>query len=233
MMIEVENLSKTFDKDAVGVEILREISLTIHEGEFVSIMAPSGMGKSTLLHILGCLDKPTAGTYRLDGVPVHDMDDDDLSKVRNKKIGFVFQAFHLLPRMTAWENVILPLIYSDSKEDMKAKAVRVLTSVGLADRVNHFPRELSGGQRQRVAIARALVNSPRIIFADEPTGNLDSSSGTEIMKIFRQLHAAGTTLVVVTHDRDVALHADRIIGMKDGSISQDQPTRSGSAEFAP
>lgn len=232
-MIEVENLSKTFDKEAIRVQVLRGISLTIREGEFVSLMAPSGMGKSTLLHILGCLDKPTAGTYRLDGVPVHDMDDDDLSKVRNEKIGFVFQAFHLLPRMTAWENVILPLIYSDMKEDMKAKAIRVLTSVGLADRVNHFPGELSGGQRQRVAIARALVNSPRIIFADEPTGNLDSSSGAEIMKIFRRLHAAGTTLVVVTHDRDVALHADRIIGMKDGSISHDRPTRSGSMESAP
>ncbi len=232
-MIQVENLSKTFEKDTIKVRILREISLTISEGEFVSIMAPSGMGKSTLLHILGCLDKPTSGAYRLDGVPIHDMDDNELSRVRNEKIGFVFQAFHLLPRMTALENVILPLIYSDSKEDMKATAIRVLTGVGLADRVDHLPRELSGGQQQRVAIARALVNYPRIIFADEPTGNLDSSSGKEIMKIFHQLHASGTTLVVVTHDRDIAFHADRIIRMRDGRISHDRPTRTGTTELVP
>ncbi len=220
-MIEVSHISKTFQKDTVEVQVLRDISLTIQEGEFVSIMAPSGMGKSTLLNILGCLDKSTEGTYVLDGVPVHDMDDDELSRIRNEKIGFVFQSFHLLPRMTAWENVTLPLVYSDTNSNMKARAVQVLESMGLADRVDHLPRELSGGQQQRVAIARALINNPRIILADEPTGNLDSSSGEEVVRIFRQLHAGGVTLVVVTHDMDVALQADRIIQMKDGKIASD------------
>lgn len=229
-MIEVSNLSKTFQKDSMEVRVLQEVSLTIQEGEFVSIMAPSGMGKSTLLNILGCLDKSTEGTYILDGVPVHDMDDDELSRTRNEKIGFVFQSFHLLPRMTAWENVILPLIYSDTDSNMKEKAMQVLASVGLTDRVDHLPRELSGGQQQRVAIARALVNSPRIILADEPTGNLDSNSGEEIIKIFRDLHAGGVTLIVVTHDMEVALQADRIIQMKDGKISSDQTTANKSAE---
>jgi putative ABC transport system ATP-binding protein len=198
--------------------------MSIRKGEFVSIMAPSGMGKSTLLNILGCLDKPTSGSYILDCVPVHGMDDDELSRMRNEKLGFVFQTFHLLPRMTAWENVILPLIYSDTDGNMKERAIQVLTAVGLADRVDHLPRELSGGQQQRVAIARALINNPRIILADEPTGNLDSASGQEAMKIFHELHAAGTTMVVVTHDTEVALQADRIIEMKDGRISNDRPT---------
>jgi putative ABC transport system ATP-binding protein len=231
-MIEVSNLSKTFQKDSVEVRALRDVSLTIRKGEFVSIMAPSGMGKSTLLNILGCLDKSTEGTYVLDGVPVHDMDDDKLSRIRNEKIGFVFQSFHLLPRMTAWENVILPLIYSDTDSNMKERAIQVLTSVGLADRVDHLPRELSGGQQQRVAIARALINNPRIILADEPTGNLDSTSGEEVIRIFRELHAGGVTLVVVTHDMEVALQADRIIQMKDGTISSDRPTGSQLAEVA-
>jgi putative ABC transport system ATP-binding protein len=229
-MIEVSNLSKTFQKDSMEVRALQGVSLTIGRGEFVSIMAPSGMGKSTLLNILGCLDKSTEGTYVLDGVPVHDMDDDELSRIRNEKIGFVFQSFHLLPRMTAWENVILPLIYSDTDSNMKERAVKVLTSVGLADRVDHLPRELSGGQQQRVAIARALINNPRIILADEPTGNLDSTSGEEVIKIFRELHAGGVTLVVVTHDMEVALQTDRIIQMKDGRISSDRPSASQSAE---
>lgn len=231
-MIEVSSLSKTFQKTSMEVHALRDVSLTIGKGEFVSIMAPSGMGKSTLLNILGCLDKSTEGTYVLDGVPVHDMDDDELSRIRNEKIGFVFQSFHLLPRMTAWENVILPLIYSDTDSNMKERAVGVLTSVGLADRVDHLPRELSGGQQQRVAIARALINNPRIILADEPTGNLDSSSGAEVIKIFRELHAGGVTLIVVTHDMEVALQADRIIQMKDGTISSDRPTANQLAEVA-
>jgi len=231
-MIEVNNLSKTFQKDSMEVRALQDVSLTIGKGEFVSIMAPSGMGKSTLLNILGCLDKSTEGTYVLDGVPVHAMDDDELSRIRNEKIGFVFQSFHLLPRMTAWENVILPLIYSDSDSNMKEKAIQVLTSVGLADRVDHLPRELSGGQQQRVAIARALINNPRIILADEPTGNLDSTSGEEVIKIFRELHAGGVTLVVVTHDMEVALQADRVIQMKDGRISSDRLTGSQLAEVA-
>jgi putative ABC transport system ATP-binding protein len=230
-MIRVENLFRTFQKGSLEVQILRGVSLSIRKGEFVSIMAPSGMGKSTLLNILGCLDKPTSGSYILDGVPVHDMDDDELSRMRNQKIGFVFQSFHLLPRMTAWENVILPLIYGDPDGDMKEKAIGVLANIGLADRVDHLPRELSGGQQQRVAIARALINSPGIILADEPTGNLDSSSGQDVMKIFHELHTAGTTMVVVTHDKDVALQAERIIEMKDGCISSDHPTgsRSGGA----
>ena len=190
------------------------------------------MGKSTLLNILGCLDKSTEGTYVLDGVPVHDMDDDELSRIRNEKIGFVFQSFHLLPRMTAWENVTLPLVYSDTNSNMKARAVQVLESMGLADRVDHLPRELSGGQQQRVAIARALINNPRIILADEPTGNLDSSSGEEVIRIFRQLHAGGVTLVVVTHDMDVALQADRTIQMKDGRIASDVARARQSAEVA-
>lgn len=229
-MIEVRNLSKTFQKDSMIVRVLQDVSLTIREGEFVSIMAPSGMGKSTLLNILGCLDKSTEGTYELDGVPVHDLEDDELSRIRNEKIGFVFQSFHLLPRMTAWENVILPLIYSDSDTNMKEKALQVLSSVGLGDRVDHLPRELSGGQQQRVAIARALINNPRIILADEPTGNLDSDSGKEVIKIFRKLHTEGVTLVVVTHDMEVALQADRIIQMKDGKISSDRSAGSQLAE---
>jgi putative ABC transport system ATP-binding protein len=229
-MIRIENLSKVFQKDQLEVRVLQDITLSISEGEFVSIMAPSGMGKSTLLNILGCLDKPTGGVYILDGVPVQDMDDDQLSSIRNQKIGFVFQSFHLLPRMTAWENVILPLIYSDTEMDMKERAVQVLTSVGLADRVDHLPRELSGGQQQRVAIARALINSPRIILADEPTGNLDSASGQEVMKIFRDLHATGTTLIIVTHDMEVANQADRIVAMKDGRIFSDRLTGSKTAE---
>jgi putative ABC transport system ATP-binding protein len=230
-MLHVQDLFRTFQKGSLEVQILRGVSLSIRKGEFVSIMAPSGMGKSTLLNILGCLDKPTSGSYILDCVPVHGMDDDELSRMRNEKLGFVFQTFHLLPRMTAWENVILPLIYSDTDGNMKERAIQVLTAVGLADRVDHLPRELSGGQQQRVAIARALINNPRIILADEPTGNLDSASGQEVMKIFHELHAAGTTMVVVTHDTEVALQADRIIEMKDGRISNDRPTgtRSGAA----
>ncbi len=229
-MIEVRNLSKIFQKDNMEVRVLEDISLTINEGEFVAIMAPSGMGKSTFLNILGCLDKPTGGTYTLDGLPVQGMDDDELSHIRNKKLGFVFQSFHLLPRMTAWENVTLPLIYSDSDANMKAKALEVLNTVGLGDRVGHLPRELSGGQQQRVAIARALINDPRIIFADEPTGNLDSTSGQDVMNIFRKLHSEGRTLVVVTHDKEVAIQTHRIIEMKDGKISSDRQTNGGTPE---
>jgi putative ABC transport system ATP-binding protein len=231
-MIEVRDISKTFQKNGAEIRVLQEITLSVREGEFVSIMAPSGMGKSTLLNILGCLDRPTSGAYVLDGVPVHQMNDDELSHIRNKKIGFVFQAFHLLPRMMAWENVILPLIYDDAPSGMKEKAVDVLTAVGLGDRVNHLPRELSGGQQQRVAIARALINNPRIIMADEPTGNLDSTSGEEVMGIFRRLNSQGSTLVVVTHDMEVALQADRIVQIKDGRIVSDRAAAAGRMEDA-
>lgn len=221
-MIEVNDLSKTYVKGHQEVSILKDICFRIDEGEFISIMAPSGMGKSTLLNILGCLDKPTSGTYALDGVSVEGMDDDELSRTRNKKIGFVFQSFHLLPRMKAWENVTLPLIYSDTDSNMKDRAISALSEVGLGDRVEHLPSELSGGQQQRVAIARALINDPRIIFADEPTGNLDSASGAEVMKIFKELHRNGRTLVLVTHDQEIALQTDRIIDMKDGRIVADR-----------
>ncbi len=229
-MIEVNDLSKMYVKDNREVSALKDICFRIEEGEFISIMAPSGMGKSTLLNILGCLDKPTSGTYTLDGVSVEGMDDDELSRTRNEKIGFVFQSFHLLPRMKAWENVTLPLIYSDTDSNMRDKAIAALNEVGLGDRVEHLPRELSGGQQQRVAIARALINDPRIIFADEPTGNLDSASGKEVMKIFKKLHHNGRTLVLVTHDTEVALQSDRIIEMKDGGIVADRMVNSLSAE---
>jgi putative ABC transport system ATP-binding protein len=231
-MIDVTDLSKRYVKDNQDVSVLKDISFRINEGEFVSIMAPSGMGKSTLLNILGCLDKPSSGAYTLDGVSVQEMDDDELSRTRNKKIGFVFQSFHLLGRMKAWENVTLPLIYSDADSNMKEKAIAALNEVGLGDRVEHLPRELSGGQQQRVAIARALINDPRIIFADEPTGNLDSASGTEVMRIFKDLHRNGRTLVLVTHDREIALQSDRMIAMKDGRIIADRPTSAASAEVA-
>jgi putative ABC transport system ATP-binding protein len=222
-MIEVKDLSKTYVKDNRELSVLNDICFRIGEGEFISIMAPSGMGKSTLLNILGCLDKPTSGTYTLDGVSVEGMDDDELSRTRNKKIGFVFQSFHLLPRMKAWENVTLPLIYSDTDSNMREKA---------GDRLEHLPRELSGGQQQRVAVARALINDPRIIFADEPTGNLDSTSGEEVMKIFKELHRNGRTLVLVTHDMEIALQSNRIIEMKDGRIVADRVTSAASAEVA-
>jgi putative ABC transport system ATP-binding protein len=231
-MIEVKDLSKTYVKDNRELSVLNDICFRIGEGEFISIMAPSGMGKSTLLNILGCLDKPTSGTYTLDGVSVEGMDDDELSRTRNKKIGFVFQSFHLLPRMKAWENVTLPLIYSDTDSNMREKAIAALNEVGLGDRLEHLPRELSGGQQQRVAVARALINDPRIIFADEPTGNLDSTSGEEVMKIFKELHRNGRTLVLVTHDMEIALQSNRIIEMKDGRIVADRVTSAASAEVA-
>jgi putative ABC transport system ATP-binding protein len=231
-MIDVTDLSKRYVKDNQNVSVLKDISFRINEGEFVSIMAPSGMGKSTLLNILGCLDKPTSGSYTLDEVSVDQMDDDELSRTRNKKIGFVFQSFHLLSRMKAWENVSLPLIYSDTDCNMREKAIAALNEVGLGDRVEHLPRELSGGQQQRVAIARALINDPRIIFADEPTGNLDSASGAEVIRIFKELHRNGRTLVLVTHEVDIALQTDRIIEMRDGRIVADRPTNAASAEAA-
>lgn len=221
-MIEIKDITKTYTKNGgMEVKVLQGISLTINKGEYVAIMAPSGMGKSTLMNIIGCLDRPTTGEYRLDGTDVAKMDDDNLSAVRNKKIGFVFQQFHLLPRTTALENVQLPLIYSSDDLDMKALATTALEEVGLGDRVNYAPSELSGGQQQRVAIARALVNDPSILLADEPTGNLDTASSSEVMGIFDKLHKDGRTIIVVTHSDAIAARANRVIRMRDGKVVSD------------
>ena len=229
-MIELKNITKTYRKNGnVEVRVLQGINLGIDKGEFVSIMAPSGMGKSTMMNIIGCLDRPTAGEYLLDGVEVAGMNDDDLSRTRNKKIGFVFQSFNLLPMTTALENVELPLIYSPDDMDISAKAKAALTAVGLGDRVNHLPSELSGGQQQRVAIARALVNDPALILADEPTGNLDSASSAEVMAIFKKLNEDGRTVILVTHEQEVAEQADRIIRMKDGQVWFDSAHQPGGA----
>jgi len=222
-MIEIIDLEKTFSNGAMATRVLKEVSFAIAEGEYVSIMGASGTGKSTLMNILGCLDKPTSGVYRLDGIEVKDLEDKDLSRLRNRRIGFVFQQFHLLARSSALKNVMLPLIYADEyPEDAEQRATRMLESVGLADRVQFRPHELSGGQQQRVAIARALVTHPSIILADEPTGNLDRKSGLEVLAIFKELNRQGHTIIMVTHDEATAEHADRIIQLKDGSISADR-----------
>jgi len=227
-MIALREISKTYHKEGgVEVRVLRGVNLDIEKGEFVSIMAPSGMGKSTMMNIIGCLDRPTGGKYLLDGVEVAGMNDDDLSRTRNKKIGFVFQSFNLLPMTSALENVELPLIYSPDDMDIAAKARAALEAVGLGDRVNHLPSELSGGQQQRVAIARALVNDPALILADEPTGNLDTASSDEVMAIFKRLHAEGRTVILVTHEPEVAEQASRIIRMKDGQVVSDERRANG------
>jgi len=226
MLIEVENLNKVYAMGSVEVHALRDISFSIERQEFVSIMGPSGSGKSTLMDILGCLSKPTSGDYLLDGIKVGDASDNQLAAIRNKKIGFVFQAFNLLPRTTALHNVELPLIYSSiSRRERRRRSLEALESVGLADRVHHKSNELSGGQIQRVAIARALVNEPSIIFADEPTGNLDTKSGEEVMEIFDRLNQEGNTIIMVTHERYIAEHANRIIHLKDGIIEEDEKVR--------
>ncbi len=218
-MIEIKDIEKSYTKGSVTTEVLRGISLSIHRGEYVAIMGSSGSGKSTLMNIIGCLDKPTKGTVELDGVDVQTLDDDALSAFRNKKIGFVFQQFFLLERTTATDNVLLPLIYADVyPEDAAARAGRALADVGLEDRKDYLANELSGGQQQRVAIARALINDPEVILADEPTGNLDSQSTEELLEIFKRLHQGGRTIILVTHDREVAAHAQRIMELKDGRI---------------
>jgi putative ABC transport system ATP-binding protein len=224
MLISIKNLNKTYIMGAEVVEALKTVSLDIAKNEYVALMGPSGSGKSTLMNLLGCLDSPTSGEYWLNGTEVSTMDDSELAEVRNKEIGFVFQTFNLMPRLSALENVALPLVYAGvGREERLAKARKVLESVGLGDRVNHKPNELSGGQRQRVAVARALVNNPAIILADEPTGNLDSKTSYEIMGLFEQIHKAGNTVILVTHEQDIALHAHRVVRLRDGLIESDQP----------
>ncbi len=221
-LISLTNIKRHYDVGGEVVRALDGVDLVIQQNEYISIMGPSGSGKSTLMNMIGCLDTPTEGTYEFGGELVHEMDDDQLASIRNRKIGFVFQTFNLLPKATALRNVEVPLIYSNiPKEDRLEMANNALVSVGLGDRVDHKPNELSGGQRQRVAIARALVNDPSIILADEPTGNLDSKSGIEIMKILDQLHSKGNTIILVTHEKEIADHANRIITIFDGRVKQD------------
>jgi len=221
-LISLTNIKRHYDVGGEVVRALDGVDLVIQKNEYISIMGPSGSGKSTLMNMIGCLDTPTEGTYEFGGELVHEMDDDQLASIRNRKIGFVFQTFNLLPKATALRNVEVPLIYSNiPKEDRLEMANSALLSVGLGDRVDHKPNELSGGQRQRVAIARALVNDPSIILADEPTGNLDSKSGIEIMKILDQLHSKGNTIILVTHEKEIADHANRIITIFDGRVKQD------------
>ena len=224
-VIELIKVNKVYDMGAeVQVQALKEINLTIEKGEYVAIMGPSGSGKTTLMNILGCLDTPSSGKYLFDGVNVSDMDDNELAKIRNRGIGFVFQTFNLIPRSDALHNVELPLIYSGvPSADRKDRAKKTLEMVGLSDRVHHKPNELSGGQRQRVAIARALINNPSIILADEPTGNLDSKTGDEIMVFLEELHNKGITIILVTHEEYIAEHSKRIIRIRDGMIESDLP----------
>lgn len=222
-IIETTNISRIYKMGNNTVRALQDISITINRGEYVAFMGPSGSGKSTLMNIVGCLDTPTGGTYVLNGQKVSDMTENELAEIRNKEIGFVFQTFNLLPRASALENVALPLVYAGyNRYDREEKAMEALESVSLADRYHHKPNELSGGQRQRVAIARALVNNPSIILADEPTGNLDSKTSYGIMALFQELHDKGNTIIMVTHEDDIAHYAHRIIRLKDGLVEWDK-----------
>ena len=223
-LITIKHLQKTYVIGEEVINALKDVSLTIYKNEYVALMGPSGSGKSTLMNMLGCLDSPTSGEYILNQLSVAQMSDNQLAEVRNKQIGFVFQTFNLLPRATTLENVALPLVYAGfSKVERDARAKEVLESVGLGNRMNHKPNELSGGQRQRVAVARALVNNPAIILADEPTGNLDSKTSVEIMGLFEEIHKKGNTIILVTHEEDIALHAHRIVRLKDGLVESDSP----------
>ncbi len=222
MIINIENLERTYELGDVKIQALRGVSMQIEGNEFVAIMGPSGSGKSTMMNLIGCLDTPTSGSYHLEDQDVSKMDSDQLAEIRNQKIGFVFQTFNLLPRANILHNVELPLIYSGiSSAERRRMAEEAIEKVGLSERIKHKPNELSGGQRQRVAIARALVNNPSIILADEPTGNLDSKTGEEIMKIFDQLHDAGNTIILVTHEDHVAKYAHRVVRLKDGLVESD------------
>ncbi|GAA4071718.1 ABC transporter ATP-binding protein [Flavobacterium cheonanense] len=222
-LIKISDIKRDFILGNETIYVLKGIDLQINKGEYVALMGPSGSGKSTLMNILGCLDTPTSGTYILNGKDVSQMHDDDLAEVRNKEIGFVFQTFNLLPRTTALDNVALPMIYAGyPKSERNKRATEVLTQVNLSDRMDHQPNQLSGGQRQRVAVARALVNKPSIILADEPTGNLDSKTSVEIMKLFGDIHASGNTVILVTHEEDIAKYAHRIIRLRDGIIESDK-----------
>jgi len=223
-VIEIHDIVKNYQVGSVIVRALRSLSVNIDRNEYVAIMGPSGSGKSTLMNLIGCLDTPTSGSYNLNGTDVSKMEDNMLAEIRNKEIGFIFQTFNLLPRYTALENVTLPLIYAGvPKVEREQLAVDTLTQVGLEDRMSHKPNELSGGQRQRVAIARALVNKPSIILADEPTGNLDSKTSVDIMGLLDEIHKKGNTVIVVTHEEDIAKHAARIIRLIDGEVSSDVP----------
>lgn len=222
-IIKLENITRYFTIGSETIKALQGVNLEIFKNEYVALMGPSGSGKSTLMNILGCLDTPTGGRYWLNNKDVSKMEDDELAEIRNKEIGFVFQTFNLLPRLNALENVALPLIYAGyGKQEREKRAKEVLEQVGLKDRMTHKPNELSGGQRQRVAIARALVNRPSIILADEPTGNLDSKTSYEIMALFEEIHKNGNTIIIVTHEEDIALHTHRIVRMRDGKVERDE-----------
>ncbi|HHV37046.1 MAG TPA: ABC transporter ATP-binding protein [Candidatus Cloacimonetes bacterium] len=223
LLLETKGLSKTYIMGQINVHALRDVDITVNNGEFIAVMGASGSGKTTFMNLLGCLDKPTEGSYWLDEVEVHKMSSEQLTVIRNEKIGFVFQSFYLLPRTSALENVELPLLYSkkSSAQERKAKAMQALEIVGIADRSTHFPNQLSGGQQQRVAIARAIVNDPSFILADEPTGNLDTRTSIEVMAVFQQLHRQGKTVVLVTHEQEIARYANRHITFRDGRIISD------------
>jgi putative ABC transport system ATP-binding protein len=229
-IIRIRDLTREYRMGEETILALRGVSLDIRRNEYVAIMGPSGSGKSTMMNLLGCLDTPTGGEYWLNGVEVSNLSDDDLARVRNREIGFVFQTFNLLPRSTALHNVELPLVYAGvSGRDRRIRATAALERVGLGDRMDHRPNELSGGQRQRVAIARALVNEPSILLADEPTGNLDSVTSEEIMRVFGDLHASGQTVIMVTHEPDIAAHAERVVVLRDGRVESDRLTRGEAA----